>query len=348
MSLITLIQPCDELFGEYSTALLAWIAAGKAEGHEPRLARARELGREALARGAPRSEMLALHGDSVRQILALMRNSDECRKCQDPAPCDDVHRFLRSLTPQDTMAAAGVFLAESMAPFDTDERQLRRSNAALRYQNDKLANELQRFTGIVYDEGLQLLAVARLKMDEATRALEPSVCRPLAEVQQLLDALEEQLSACSDSARPRMLNVLGPRAAVESFCRNFARSSGLEVKAELGRFPVQSEIGVPLYRAVREALTNVERHAQATRVRVWVHEENSAIHCFIQDDGAGFDVPTVFSAMETRGSGLAAVEEDLRTVGGTMVIKSVQGTGTALRISIKRQKNSSRPDGSGC
>jgi signal transduction histidine kinase len=338
MKQMAYIEPCNEMFGDYSAALLAWLAAGQGGDRASKLQRARELGATALGNDVSPSQLLALHHQSVKQILGLMRTSDECRNCQNPAPCHDIHLFLQSLTPQDTIAAAGVFFAESMAPFDDRERDLRRSNAALRYENTRLEREVQRFTRVVYDEGMQLLAAARIAMAEAADASAPAVCRPLDQVQKLLGEVEDQLTACTDTERPHILDVLGPRSAVQSFCHRFARRTGIDVKAELGNFPVSPEIGVPIYKAVREALLNVEQHAQASRVRVWLYEEPSAIHCFVQDDGMGFDVPSVLSALEFKGSGLASATEALQSAGGTVVINSVQGTGTSLKISIKRRR----------
>src|SRR5436309_292294 len=71
-----------------------------------------------------------------------------------------------------------------------NERELRRSNAALRYQNKKLESEVRRFTQMVYDEGLQLLTAARLAVAEGG---------PIDEVQKLLERVEDQMMACSNS-----------------------------------------------------------------------------------------------------------------------------------------------------
>jgi hypothetical protein len=333
------IPHCREILGAYSEALVAWLAVGATvtEDLESRLESARELGRTALGQGIRASEMLAVHHQSVKQILALMAHSEQCEECPDPKPCQGIRLFLRSLTPHDAVAAAGVFFAQSMAPFEAKERELRRSNVALRYQNNKLESDVNRFTQMVYNEGMQLLAAARLAMAEAAVDSKPSTCGPLDEVQKLLERVEDQLIACSNSLRPPVLDDLGPRAAVQSLCRRFSRATRLEVKAELGIFPVRAEIGMALYKAVQEALANIERHAQANRVRIWLYEENSIIHCFVQDDGVGFDVPAVLSGLEHQGSGLAAVEESLRSVGGTMDIDSAPGSGTEMKIAIGPQ-----------
>ena len=308
-----LALPCQELFAPYSEALRAWLV----ERHEAGLEPARELGRLALSQGIRASEMGALHHESLTQIMARLQDSDD-------------------LTSPEAVVAAGVFFAESMSAFDAKESELRRSNVALRYQNDKLESEIHRFTQTVYNEGLQLLAAARLAVAEAAGELKPSARVPFDEVESLLEQVENQLVSCSDNLRPRVLEDLGPRAAVQSLCRRFSRAAHVEVKAELGIFAVPDEIGLALYKAVLEALNNVERHARANRVRIWLYEENSVIHCFVQDDGVGFDVPPVLSGMEHRGSGLGSVAESLRAVGGSMAIDSVLGSGTEMRISIEQ------------
>jgi signal transduction histidine kinase len=209
------------------------------------------------------------------------------------------------------------------------ERELRRSNAALRYQNKKLENEVRRFTKMVYDEGLQLLTAARLAIAERG---------PIDEVQKLLERVEDQMIECSNSLWPRVVDDLGPRAALQSACRRFSRATGLEVKAEIGTLTVVAETGMALYKAVFEALDNIERHAQARRVTVWVYEKNSVVHCFVHDDGVGFNAAGVLAGMEHRASGLAVVEESLRSIGGTISIDSIPAKGTAITISIHSAK----------
>jgi two-component sensor histidine kinase len=335
LTLMALGLPCREISGAYTEALVSWLA----EARDTDLLRAKELGRTALDQGVRAFEMRTLHHDSVKQIVALMGHSDECQECPDPKPCQGIRRFLSLLTPHDAVSSAGVFFAESMAPFEAKERELRKSNVALQYQNNKLENEVLKFTQMVYNEGMQLLAAARLAIAEAAVQSKPSVCGSLDDVQRLLEQVEDQLLACSDSLRPRVLDDLGPRAAVQSLCRRFSRETGLEVNAELGTFPVRRDVGMPLYKAVLEALNNVERHARANRVRIRLFEENSVIHCFVQDDGVGFDAPAMLSGMEYHGSGLAAAAESVRSVGGMMAIDSTPGNGTEMRISIDLTNN---------
>jgi len=91
---------------------------------------------------------------------------------------------------------------------------------------------------------------------------------------------------------------------------------------------------VALYRIILEALTNIHRHARANQVRIRVCEECSMICCSIRDDGIGFDMSRALPQAELQGSGLVLMQESLRLVGGTLVVDSVPGGGTELRISI--------------
>src|SRR5947208_3530199 len=128
---------------------------------------------------------------------------------------------------------------------------------------------------------MQLLAAARLAMVAADDHSKPFVHAPLQSVEELLRDVEDQLMTCSARLQPRVLDDLGPRAALQSLCRRFSQSSGLKVKAELGNFRAPGEIGAALYNAVLEALNNVEQHARADRVRIWLYEKNAVIHCCV-------------------------------------------------------------------
>jgi two-component system, NarL family, sensor kinase len=327
-------QPGREISVAYTEALTAWLA----RGHDSALLRARELGHVALRQGIGTSGMRTVHHESVKEILIIMQDREDRGRRPAPAPGERASLLPRSLTAPDVVAAAGVFFAQSMSAFEVKEREIRWSNVALRYQNHKSERDIDRVTKIVYDEGMQLLAAARLAMAEAALDAKPAVSDSLDQAHKLLDRVEDHLMEFSDSVRPRVLEDLGPRAAVQSLCRRLLRSTRWEVKTELEGFPVRADIGRALYNAVLEALTNIERHARAKRVRILLYEENSVIHCFVQDDGVGFDVPAVLAAMEHSGSGLGLVAETLRSTGGTMTLNSASGSGAEMRIAIDLHK----------
>jgi signal transduction histidine kinase len=134
--------------------------------------------------------------------------------------------------------------------------------------------------------------------------------------------------------QPRILEDLGLTAALQFLARRFATDSRLDVTTEAAIGPLPLEVSIALYRAVLEALTNVHRHARASRVRIRLCEECSVIQCSIRDDGIGFDMSSVLCLAELKGSGFVYIQESLRRVGGTLVVESAPGGGTELRISV--------------
>ena len=323
------ITNCREIFHKYWEAMRAYIA----DGDQEHLESAAELGRQAVDDGVPASGMRNLHHEAIRRIIGLMQSTDERRRCDDPTPSKGGHSFF-SLTPAEAVAAAGVFFAQSMAPFEARERELRKSNVALRYQSNKLESQVHEFTQMVYDEGVQLLAAARLTLAAAAGDAGPALRSPLAEVEKLLQRVEDQLVTGSDSLRPRVLDDLGPGAAIKTLCRRLSQRAGLQVRTHIEAVRTQAQNGAALYKAVAEALSNVERHSCATAVHVYLYQEDSVVYCFVQDNGIGFDLPSVSVRMEREGSGLGSMEESLRAVGGSVVVNSVLGRGTDVRMTL--------------
>ena len=300
------MKPHREISSPYSEALRAYLT-----GHESALRRAREIGKAALDSGACASEMCAVHHESVGQMLGSLKGQEAI----------------------DAVSAAGAFLVESMAPFDANQHDLRRSNIALRYQNNKLESELRRLSHAVYDEALQCLAAARLGLAGSADESQPAR-GPSNEVASLLDRAEEHLTTCSAGLRPRVLEDLGLGPAIQTLSMRFSQATQLDVRAEAAIGPLRPEVGIALYRAVLEALTNVQQHARANRVRIRLCEECSVLQCSIRDDGVGFDVSRILCGTDDRGSGLLSISESLRSVGGTLVVESVPGGGTEVKISV--------------
>ena len=132
--------------------------------------------------------------------------------------------------------------------------------------------------------------------------------------------------------RPSMLDDLGLVAALKWQAREVARRSGLNVKM------VSDEIveDLPdshrtcLYRVVQEALNNCAKHAQATQVRVVVHQDQDGLSVTVQDDGIGFD------PNQEKGMGVLGMEERVERLGGRFSIDSKPGSGTVLSIHFHR------------
>ena len=89
-----------------------------------------------------------------------------------------------------------------------------------------------------------------------------------------------------------------------------------------------------LYRVAQEALTNVARHAQASRVEVNIQKLPAAICMKIKDNGKCFQVERVLHAKKSKRLGLLGMRERLEMVGGNFAVKSAPGKGTTILAQI--------------
>jgi signal transduction histidine kinase len=90
-----------------------------------------------------------------------------------------------------------------------------------------------------------------------------------------------------------------------------------------------------MYRLVQEGLTNVSRHANATRAMIHLYGDTRSVYCSVKDNGSGFDVGGLGD--HPSGLGLRLIQDRLEAVGGTMAIVSACGRGTELLATVPLQ-----------
>ena len=102
--------------------------------------------------------------------------------------------------------------------------------------------------------------------------------------------------------------------------------------------PIETETDsqrIALHRVLREALTNVHKHARATNVTVRLYEEREVIYLQVNDDGIGF-TPEILRRGATSGLGLAGMYDRLRLLGSTLQIESSPGGPTTVTAAVRR------------
>jgi signal transduction histidine kinase len=115
-----------------------------------------------------------------------------------------------------------------------------------------------------------------------------------------------------------------------------AEESGLQTQChfDLDDQQLTPEIEVTLYRIAQEGLTNVVRHAEASRVEIELTATAVAIFMRIEDDGKGFAPHQVPHQPGKRHLGLISIDERASIVGGKLDVYSAPGKGTALHVMI--------------
>ena len=303
-------RPFQALLRQYTHALEDHLAGGG----ETALQEAYELGRRALAEGFGVLDLASVHYEALMTML-LQRT------------------FTEDFTL--TVKAAANFFAESLSPFEMTHRGYREANIALRHLNEMLEEEAKRIAHALHDEAGQLLASVHLSLEEVARELPPPAGDRLQKVRGLLDQIEVQLRRLSHELRPTILDDLGLLPALEFLASGISARTRVPISVEGSsekRLP--QVIETALYRIVQEALTNVTKHAQATRVTVCLQREDQMVRCSIRDDGIGCDPAVVLAPRIERGLGFVGIQERLNSLGGKLQIVSFPGQGTELLITI--------------
>ncbi|RPJ62524.1 MAG: PAS domain S-box protein, partial [Acidobacteria bacterium] len=160
-----------------------------------------------------------------------------------------------------------------------------------------------------------------------------------AALDEVSNSLRQAIRATRDimsSLSPPALTELGLSAAISEWLReNVANRGGLQVDfGDDGRpKPLGPDASAILFRAVRELVTNVVRHARASRVRVTLRREEHAIELIVEDDGIGLPAgrPPRRAAGEG-GFGLFSIEERMSDIGGSLALAS--GAGHGVRATL--------------
>jgi signal transduction histidine kinase len=141
----------------------------------------------------------------------------------------------------------------------------------------------------------------------------------------------------SQDLRPSILDDLGLLPTLEELTADLNRQDGLQAEFRIrgGERRLSSEMELTLFRIAQEALNNVRKHAGASRVVTTVELSDSAVKVTVEDDGKGFNPPTLTDHPTHVGKlGLIGMHERARLLGGTLVVNSEPGRGTRVIVSV--------------
>ena len=154
-----------------------------------------------------------------------------------------------------------------------------------------------------------------------------------------LDGAIDEVRRMARGLRPSVLDDFGLGIALERHVEEVSGLSGVHVDFECAREDDARErlarsAEVVLYRIAQEALTNVIRHADASRVSVVLVLRTKEARLVIEDDGCGFDPLEVAGRGNGCGLGLLGMRERAALIGGDLAIESTRGSGTTVRAVI--------------
>ena len=160
--------------------------------------------------------------------------------------------------------------------------------------------------------------------------------KKITSTQRLVEKSVDIVHRFARELRPTVLDDLGLIPALLAFMKSFTKRTG--VRTHLTAFAALEQLNstrrTVLFRVVQEALTNVARHAQASRVEVSIQKLPGRIRMKIKDDGKSFQVQRVLQAKGNKHLGLLGMRERLEMIGGNFGVESAPGKGTIVQAQI--------------
>jgi two-component system NarL family sensor kinase len=220
----------------------------------------------------------------------------------------------------------------------SEQRQADRKLKALAHRVvTSQEEERARVSRELHDHICQLLVSIKYRFELVGHRLAHPGDVPVTAIDEELSALSKaigEVRRISHDLRPALLDDLGLPAALEHIGNELAQRSGLQVRIspQVHEERLPELQAVSLFRVAQEALRNVERHANATRVDIRLDDSGDRLQLRITDDGRGFDVKNV-ELSKDRGIGLSNMRERVERNGGTFQLVSHPGH-TALTASF--------------
>src|SRR5579884_3756979 len=302
---------------------------------EPRDLRPQEA--PTASTGSPQGEDQRTHAGLVGEPLVL-QGRQTGTLWLDPGPAglaEGNPALVRIIASQVAVAIENAKLYEEVRDRDALRRQLlARIVVAQEEERRRIAREL-------HDEIGQALTALVMQLGGVAGTLPPEA----AALRDRLVAIREMTSHAVGEVRRLMLNLrpavlddLGLVPAIRWYAEAYLRPAGIEAQVsvagldERGRLPEHLELAA--FRLTQEALTNVVRHARATRVTIALERKDGALALSINDDGCGFDVERRARPGQRGGWGLVGMHERAALLGGNMAVSSQPGHGTSVTVTL--------------
>ena len=202
--------------------------------------------------------------------------------------------------------------------------------------------ERRRISRDIHDVIGQSLAIIKLTLKALKNKL-PQTDDIMSEIDGLSAHVEEtmeEVSRISKELNPSWVVDVGFSKALRLYLETFSTKTGIQVSSALpdNLSFKDPQFDIHLYRITQEALTNIAKHSDATKIEISLEFRDSHVHFSISDNGKGFDES---SDDRKRGLGLIGMRERATILGGRVSIKSFPGQGTTVKMEIPYGKQDS-------
>jgi two-component system, NarL family, sensor histidine kinase UhpB len=193
-----------------------------------------------------------------------------------------------------------------------------------------LEGERSRIARELHDEVGQTLTGAMLQVEGLAARIPDDLRDELDELRETARSGTEDVRRIARQLRPEALEDLGLQSALAALATSFGEQAQVRVERRLEpSLPLSRDEELVVYRIAQEALTNVARHAEATRVELRLHQNRVVSVLTVRDDGRGLSPGALPSAHGIRG-----MRERAMLIGAQLQIDSKPGRGTEIKLSI--------------
>jgi PAS domain S-box-containing protein len=188
----------------------------------------------------------------------------------------------------------------------------------------------------VHDEFGQALTALKIDLSWISKRLpegEADLKRKAGIMSDLIDTTIQMVQRIAAELRPGLLDDLGLTAALEWQVQDFSERTGIGYDLNLGEeeLVLESDLSTTLFRIFQETMTNVARHAQASRVWVRLQEKPGELRLTIRDNGRGISEGEIDDPASL---GLIGIRERARSWGGEVAILGAPGQGTTVTVRV--------------
>ena len=235
------------------------------------------------------------------------------------------------LRPSGSREVAGLMRSfnEMLERLESERRESgRRALAAQEAERKRIAAELHDEVGQIMTGVLLLLGKVASEVPTDRREL-------LAEAQEATRRSVDEVRRIAQELRPELLEHLGLASALKALATSFTERAGLEFEKDFARKlpPLEPDVELAVYRVAQESLTNVARHAQATRVWLSLQPGRDSVVLRVVDDGCGLNGQAAGG-----GGGLRGMRERAMLVGAALAIERAETGGVEIRLEAPAAK----------
>jgi two-component system sensor histidine kinase UhpB len=256
--------------------------------------------------------LLRLSLAPLNKLTSLMRRIDPLRP----------GRRVEVSGPGEVRELGRVF-NEMLERLELERREsARRALAAQEGERKRVAQEL-------HDEVGQTLTAVLLQLTDLAERVPPELREEVVHAQEAARGSLEDVRRVARQLRPEALDDLGLASALASLARRFAAQTGVRVERRIARdLPALSpDQELVLYRVAQESLTNVARHAHASRIELHVEQHGDGVRLRVRDDGSGLDGAEA-------GHGITGMRERALLVGGELRVADRRAGGVEVQLDL--------------